>query len=367
MPQRIAYWTSAFESEMEAIAAEVAALRRRFPASVAWGLSDCNWVMLSRRRGYCLHPRLHLVFRAATRALEPLFHINHIFGSLGDWFYLRGARRRPTVLTMAAVCDPVAKPLLDHVDRFVVEYPAGREDLERLGIDRGRIRLIFPPTDLGRFAPAEAPEGPFTVLFASSPERASWLESRGVMLILEAAALRPAMRFRLLWRPWGDSLSRVRRWIAERGLSNVEVVVGRAADMPLQYRRASVTVAPFTRIEHCKPAPNSLVESLACGRPVVATPVVGLAEMISEERVGIVCAASGLALAESFDRLQSDWSSFSARARRTAERWFALEEFLGGYQRLYRELIRSPRRIRWFPPDETCHPGVEDRSYASGD
>ncbi len=203
MPPRIVYWTSSFEPDMEAVASEVAALRRQFPSSVTWGLSHRHWVLLSLRRGYCLHPQLHLAFRAAARALEPLFQINHIFGSLGDWHYLQGARRRPTVLTIATVGDPVAKPLLDRVDRFVVEYPAGRDELVRLGIDKSRIHLVFPPTDLGRFTPTEAPEGPFTVLFASSPERSDWLESRGVLLILEVAALRPAMRFRLLWRSLG--------------------------------------------------------------------------------------------------------------------------------------------------------------------
>ncbi len=111
--------------------------------------------------------------------------------------------------------------------------------------------------------------------------------------------------------------------------------------MSLEYRRARVTVAPFTKAEHCKPAPNSLVESLACGRPVVATPVVGLAEMIHEERGGIACSADASALADSLDRLQADWPAFSDRARRTAERWFSLEGFLGEYQRLYGELLAS--------------------------
>src|SRR5205807_895877 len=90
---RIAYWTSSFEFEMEGIASEVALLRQHFPRSVAWGLSHRHRLLLSQRRGYCLHPRLHLVFRAATRVLEPLFQLNHIFGALGDWFYLAGSRR----------------------------------------------------------------------------------------------------------------------------------------------------------------------------------------------------------------------------------------------------------------------------------
>jgi hypothetical protein len=216
---------------MEAIAAEVAVLRREFPSSVSWGLHPHRWVLLSPRRGYCLNPRLHLLFRFATRVLEPAFQLNHVCGSLADWFYLQGARRRPTVLTMAAFGPPGPKPLLDRVERFVVEYPAGRDYLEKVGIDRDRIRLIFPPVDLKRFTPAPAPAGRFTVLFASSPDQESWLPARGVPQLLDAAAARPHMRFRLLWRPGGDSLGRVRRWVAERGLRNVELRVGCWPDM----------------------------------------------------------------------------------------------------------------------------------------
>ncbi|HEX8201005.1 MAG TPA: glycosyltransferase [Isosphaeraceae bacterium] len=340
MPPRIAYWTSAFEADIEAIASEVSALRRCYPGSVAWGLSHRCWALLSWRRGYCLNPWLSPVFCAATRILEPLFQLNHIFGSLGDWYYLRGTRRRPTVLTMAALSPPVDSSLLDRVDRFVVEYPSAESILTELGIGRERIRLIFPPVDLRRFTPSEAPEAPFTVVFASSAHDASWVEARGLPQLLDAAALRPEMRFRLIWRPWGDSLELVRRWVAQRGLTNVEIVVGKFADMEQHYRTAHATAVPFARIEKCKPAPNSLVESLACGRPVIVTPEVGLAEMVREAHAGIVCACDGESLAEGFDRVRSDWHSYSAPARRLSERWFSAETFLSKYHAIYTELIQ---------------------------
>ena len=339
MPPRVAYWTSVFEPDMEAISSEVALLRRRFPSSVAWGLSRRHWAILSWRRGYCLNPRLHLLFRGLTRLLEPVFQLNHVFGSLGDWFYLEGVKRRPTVLTLAAQGLPVKRSLLDRVDCFVAESPAGSDRLRQIGIDAQRIRLIFPPVDLARFRPAAAPSGPFTVLFASSPADADSLEARGVPLILDAAALEPTMRFRLLWRPWGNSLQRVEQWIAQRGLSNVELVAGKCADMPGQYRSAHATIAPFTCLDRAKPVPNSVVESLACGRPVVTTDSVELASLIDEEQAGLTAQPSGAALAASLARLRTDWNLFSPRARRMAERWFGEEKFLQGYDRIYQELL----------------------------
>lgn len=337
---RVAYWTSAFEPHMEAISAEVALLRRTFPGSVAWGLSRRRWLLCSPSVGYCVHPRLHLLFRLATRLLEPLFDLNHIVGSIGDWFYLEGPRRRPTVLTMAALSTPVPGQLLKRVDRFVVEYPGGRDHLARLGIDAGRVRLIFPPVDLDVFRPAPRPEGPFTVLFASSPDDATWLEARGVPQLLDAAALRPAMRFRLLWRPWGDSLPPVTRWIQERRLHNVEVLPGCHRDMTGHYRQAHVTIAPFTDPFRAKPAPNSVVESLASGRPALVSESVGLAGTIREAGAGLVCPPQGEAIAAGLDRLSAEWEVYAARARRLAEERFGVETFARHHARLYAELRR---------------------------
>lgn len=343
MLPRVAFWTSAFEADMEAISSEVALLLRRFPESVRWGLSHRHWALLSRR-GFCLHPRLHLLFRAATRLLEPMFEINHVFGSVGDWFYLQGKRHRPTVLTTAAASAPVERELLDRVDRFVVEHPRGCDDLRALGIDDDRIRLVMPPVDLARFVPTNKPTDPFTVLFASSPERTDWLDARGLPTILNAASLRPNMRFRLLWRPWGDSLAYVQNEIEQRGLQNVDLVVGRVADMSTEYSRSHVTVAPFADLNRCKPMPNSLIESLACGRPVVCSPIVGLAPQVVESGVGVVCEPRGEELAHALDRTASEWASFSARARKLAEDQFSQESFVSRYQQIYLELIE--RKIR---------------------
>lgn len=339
MPPRVAYWTSAFDADMEAIASEVALLRRQFPGSIAWGLSTRHWGSLSWRRGYSLHPRLHLVFRLATRLFEPAFDVNHVFGSAGDWFYLQGQKCRPTVLTVAAHAPPVDAAMLRRVEQFVVEHPGGITDLVKNGVDRDRVRLILPPVDLGRFHPAPRPAHPFTVLFASSPDKASWLDARGVPQILEAAERRPAMRFRLLWRPWGDAGPRVAAWIKERGLTNVQLETGKWSDMGAQYRAAHACIAPFTDASRAKPAPNSVIESLACGRPVVVTPTVGLADLIQEHNAGLVCAPDGEQLAIQLDQIQADWDSYSCRARELAERKFGMGRFVRSYRQLYEEMM----------------------------
>jgi glycosyltransferase involved in cell wall biosynthesis len=268
-----------------------------------------------------------------------MFDLNHIFGRLGDWFYLQPMRKRPSILTITTRSIPVAKSIFDRIDRFVVEHSEAKEELRALGIADARVRLIYPPIDLNRFTPAACRNGPFTVLFASSPDEGSWLEARGIPEILDAAAVRPKIRFRLLWRPWGNSEPRVRRLVAERKLRNVEIAIGCFRNMPDEYNNAHVTVAPFLDSHRSKATPNSIMESMACGRPVLVTPLVGLADLIKDAQAGVICGSSGEAIAEGLDRLAADWNFYSCAAHKVATDLFGAEKFLAEYRRLYSEVL----------------------------
>jgi glycosyltransferase involved in cell wall biosynthesis len=105
------------------------------------------------------------------------------------------------------------------------------------------------------------------------------------------------------------------------------------------YRGVHVTVAPFTDPERCKPVPNSLIESLACGRPVLLTERTGLVAVVREAGAGRVCPPTGEGLAEHLDRLRADWGRYARNARRLAEGRFGVEKFVAGYRRLYAEIL----------------------------
>ncbi len=336
---RIAYWSTSFEPKMEALASEVACLRRAFPGSAVWGVNARSRWPISVRHGLGFHPRLQLFFRGMTAVMQHAFDINHVFGSIGDWFHLRAIRRRPTVLTAAVTNGSSGKDMLSKVDLFAVEWPGARDELQALGIDRGQVRLVFPPVDLERFKPTPCPDTPYTVLFASSPDRADWLDDRGVGLLLAAAKMRPDWRFVLAWRPWGTALQELQRRLAEQPSPNVEVHVGRFDDMSRFYANAHVTVAPFLCRHRGKPAPNSVIESLASGRPVVVSDQVGLADMVAEQRMGAVCGSNAESFVAAIEETQRTWNSMSENARSVAERWFCRSTFIASYRGIYGELL----------------------------
>ena len=340
---------------MEAIAQEVGVLSRHIRPCVVWGMSRRAIVRggLAPPR-LSVHPRLHLVFRAAARVLEPMFDLNHIFGTIGDWFYLSAKRRRPTVLTAALIDEPTDPALLESVDAIVVETASARDELVRRHVPGDKVRVIHPGVCLSRFCPTPLPPlERFRVLFASSPDRVDALSARGLDIMLDAAGELPDVEFVLLWRPWGASAAAARDRIAARRAVNVRLVTGRQRNMAKAYGSAHATLAPFTRTGWFKPCPNSVLESLGCARPVVATNLVGIAGLVQTEGAGVSCAPTGSALADAIRSLRHDYAAHQKAARPCAERHFGVTRFVGQYRRLYAEVLNgnggtrgAPHRVR---------------------
>lgn len=336
---RVAYWSSSFEPSMEAMASEVALLRKRFPDNALWGVSPAANLRLSRRDGFAFHPKYHWLFRGMAALWQGRYDINHLFGSLGDWFHLRALAARPAVLTLAVHGKVGERALLDKVDQFVVEWPNAAEYLRSFGVSDDRIRLIPPPVNLDRFAPTPRRDRPFTVLFASAPERADWFEGRGILLILEAAARLPQMEFRIPWRPWGNSHRTIVQEIANRGLTNVDVPLERISDMAALYVDADATIFPAVDGKICKPIPNSIVESLASARPVVVSDQLDIAHYLRGTKAGKVISPNGDDLAGALLALEREWDEASAAARDVAVEHFGEQQFLEDYDSLYRGLL----------------------------
>jgi glycosyltransferase involved in cell wall biosynthesis len=325
--------------DMEAIAGEVALLRSRFKRSIAWGITNQRTCQLSWRCGFGFSPFFYKPFRVSTFLLQRLFDINHVFGGLGDWFHLSSLTRTPAVMTVAALSNNVDTTLLSRIKRFAVEWPGALRDLDALGISSERIKLILPPVDPVRFSVAKPPDQPFTVLFASSPDRADWFESRGITLLLSVARQRPNVRFRLLWRPWGDGLTLIRELLSANRFPNVEIKVGKCKDMSGEYRNCHATIAPFTDASRCKPVPNSLLEGFACGRPAIMTDLVGLADVKGVSDANVVCRADVESVCSAIDQLQVGWPMRSRRVRELAEDQFSERRFIREYEVFYESVL----------------------------
>jgi len=123
------------------------------------------------------------------------------------------------------------------------------------------------------------------------------------------------------------------------GLSDRVHFLGRRLDVPRLLRRADVACLP----SHAEGLPNSVLEAMLAGLPVVVTAVGGCPEFIDHGDNGLLFQPGNVAaLAGALDRVLGDSAAarqMGARARATVATNFNLHRFGEAYADLYGQLV----------------------------
>jgi teichuronic acid biosynthesis glycosyltransferase TuaC len=178
--------------------------------------------------------------------------------------------------------------------------------LIELGVDAARIAVVRNGVDTERFAPVDRhaarqrlglPAGPLIVSIGNL------VPEKGHMLLVDA--LRELADVRLVIVGDGPERARIEQRIATNRLGSRVTVLPAQQQQDLKwiYGAADVTVLASSR----EGLPNVLLESLACGTPVVATRVGGVREIVTDSVAGrMVNERSPAAVARVVHELLSD-------------------------------------------------------------
>jgi glycosyltransferase involved in cell wall biosynthesis len=337
MPARVTYWTGMWDPSREAISKEVNALRvgDRARAPVVSISPGQRAQLFARSRVLTLPVKLWPVLRAVAAIVEPLGDVSHVFGGQFSWHQIRALGRRPIILTAVVPRSGTERLPATTLAQVVVESEAAIDEWIEAGIPCNRIQVVYPGVDLEWYAPRARPPKPRpSLIFASTPADPAELEPRGIELLVQLARHRRDIDVIVPWRSWGD-VDAARRAVTALGPpDNFVVSFGDRADMRALYAQALATIACFAPGAG-KTCPNFIVEGLACGRPAIVTPGVGLAREIARHQAGIVADRSVPALSAAVDALREGWPVLADRARALAERHFTVSGFRAGYDALY--------------------------------
>jgi len=218
-----------------------------------------------------------------------------------------------------------------------------------------KVRIIYNGVDLEKFSHGSQDRDwltPDETKDASGvQEKAKWIVLVGNMLtdvkghpwlISAAAAITrefPETRFLLV----GDGAQRkeFERQVAELGLDRHFLFLGRRNDVPRILACCDIGVLP----SRAEGLPNAVLEYLATGLPTVASRVGGNAEILQNEKTGLlVPPEDSAALAEALLRLLRD-PEFAARLGKNGREYvsseFSVQRMIANTDQLYTELLRA--------------------------
>jgi glycosyltransferase involved in cell wall biosynthesis len=224
-----------------------------------------------------------------------------------------------------------AKKIAPKLRGVIAQSQRVRNRLIELGIDTKKICLIYPWIDFNKFKCSEPPDsGEFRILFASAPiievEGGKIFREKGLLLLLEAFKEFTKHTNASLWLLWRGCYEEiVYSKIKELKLENKVKVINEIADMPSLYAQCHVTVVPYLNTRWNSEMPLSAVESLACGRPVVTTDVVEVAEIIEAYDCGCVSKPTKEDFASKLRECQINYQNYQQNCRRAAEDLFNLK------------------------------------------
>jgi glycosyltransferase involved in cell wall biosynthesis len=337
----VRYWLFNYAPQWEAVSKEVGHLLTGLADTVRTSLVALN----TRDRRLRLRGTIKQLPLPYALLLFPMLgrvagrpEMNHLFASAGERILTATLARHRGILTIAKDTGDLSRverngAALRCYRAIVTQCERDRDLMRQLGVRDDRLHLIRPGVPLAEY---REPAGPFTVLFASSPFTAGDFMSRGIPLLVRSAARLPDVRFLLVWRR--HHADKLRRLIDEEGARNIEVRDGVVPDMGAIYHQVHATILPALEPRSFIPAPRSGLESLAHGKPLLASHHLAIAPTLAESGAGVVFEPTVPGLESAVRRLRSDYAAIQPQGQPYIRHNYSPVRHLDLYRRLYQSV-----------------------------
>lgn len=232
---------------------------------------------------------------------------------------------------------------------LLLATPAARSNLHRAELVNHKIVHLPLGVDAERFAPAEAEPEELNILFLANLWR-----RKGIFTLLEAFA-QVAKQFpncRLMIAGDGGERAEVERLVrAAPHRAQITMLGGvTRAEVPDLLRRAAIYCLP----SYGEPFANSVLEAMACGKPIVLTAAGGIQEMMPDNGGRKVPPRDAQALAAALIELLGSAelrAEMGRNNRLTVETVYSWERVIDRLEQVYdsltaRELLQTMRSVQ---------------------
>jgi len=255
----------------------------------------------------------------------------------------------------------VEKWMSRHADAVCANAEAVRRlCIEEEGSAPERTFVVRNGLDLSRFdaLAAQPLQGPLPSGRPLVVSVANLWPVKGHRTLIEAIAAVHAQRRDVRFALVGDGPERA--WLEQRiaalGLGEAVTLLGTRYDVPAILARADVACLPSL----AEGLPNAVMEAMAAGLPVVATPVGGTPELVIPGETGLLAPpAEPGAFADALLEVLADRDAarrMGARGRRLIARDYSLDALAAGHGELYRAVLERRVHSRALVGEQALRP-----------
>jgi len=227
--------------------------------------------------------------------------------------------------------------ILRNVDAFVAISEEIKDGLLTDGYEQSRIYRIPNFVDISIFYPERKKETTDkTVIFAGALDK-----RKGADILLEAwkDVSKTFSHGYLIILGNGHMKASLKMKAEDLGISNRVTFAGQVNNIPDYFRKADLYVLPSLQ----EGLPNSLLEAMACGLPVITSRIGGVVDIVEDGKSGILVEPGDISgLASAMVRLLKDAESrqrLGAEARKRIVEGFLIDRIADEYIKLYKKLI----------------------------
>lgn len=222
--------------------------------------------------------------------------------------------------------------------RVVANSPSARAMLESEGVGPAAVHVIPNGVDISEYSERPSRTDVRTVITVANLRA----EKSHETLIAAAAALapsHPSLRFQIVGG--GSRLAELQALAHAKGVAHIVDFLGHREDVPALLAAADLFVLP----SRSEAFPNSAIEAMAAGLPVVATATGGLLDLIDHNRTGLlVPPCDPAALAAAIGSLAND--PLRARrlgnaARTDVSTRYSFDRMVRAFEALYEAGLRA--------------------------
>jgi glycosyltransferase involved in cell wall biosynthesis len=219
-----------------------------------------------------------------------------------------------------------------HVDIFICPSEYMGRQMVAAGYDQNKIKVIPYGFDLAGVQPAQGHKG-----YALFVGRLS--EEKGVEMVIHAAKLLPEITFKIA----GTGPDEPRLRAMAHGCKNVTFEGFAMGDVLHDLYQGAFTVLLPSRVH--ENAPLTVLEAMGHGKPVIASDVGGVSELVEDRVSGLLVKPLSLhGWTEAISRLyyDSDYQQrLSKQARRKVEKDFRLEDHYRRVWQVYEQVTKN--------------------------